>query len=223
MHLIQLSKRHIIMWSVQGASIQRSEIMPKIDWKREIFTIPNLLSLFRLILIPVYIVMYLNAKSPLDYYLSAGVLTLSCFTDLVDGQIARRCNMISNVGKLLDPLADKATQFAMIICLAIRYPILWALIALFVIKEGFQLIAVMVSIRKGKVLKGALMSGKICTTILFVSLVFMVMFPNIGMDVVNIIAIVDFIFLLIAFVDYVIAYLKKDSRFETVEDATKYN
>ena len=197
--------------------------MPKIDWKREIFTIPNLLSLFRLILIPVYIVMYLNAQTPLDFYLSAGILTLSCFTDLLDGYIARRFNMISNVGKLLDPLADKATQFTLIVCLAIRYPVLWGLIALFVIKELFQLIAVMVSIQKGTVLKGALLSGKICTTVLFVSLVFLVMFPNVDPMVVNIIAAADFLFVLFAFIDYVLAYIKKDSRFESVEDATKYN
>lgn len=194
--------------------------MSKINWKREIFTIPNLLSLFRLALIPVYIVMYLNAKTSLDYYLSAGVLTLSCLTDMFDGQIARRFNMISNIGKILDPLADKLTQFALVLCLAIRYPVMWAVIVLFVIKETFQLIALAVSIRKGRVLKGALLSGKICTTILFVSLVFLVMFHSIDMLVVNIITAVDFLFLLYAFIDYVVAYCRKDSRFESVDDAT---
>ena len=197
--------------------------MPKIDWKREIFTIPNLLSLFRLVLIPVYIVMYLNAQTPLDFYLSAGILTLSCFTDLIDGYIARRFNMISNVGKLLDPLADKATQFTLIICLAIRYSVLWGVIILFVTKEIFQLVAVIISVKKGTVLKGALLSGKICTTVLFVRLVFLVMFPNVDILVVNIIAAVDFVFLLFAFTDYVFAYIKKDSHFESVEDATKYD
>ena len=194
--------------------------MPKINWKREIFTIPNLLSLFRLALIPVYIVMYLNAKTSLDYYLSAGILTLSCLTDMFDGQIARRFNMISNIGKILDPLADKLTQFALVICLAVRYPIMWAVIVLFVVKETFQLIALGVSIRKGRVLKGALLSGKICTTILFVSLVFLVMFHSMDMLIVNIITAVDFLVLLYAFIDYVVAYYKKDSRFESVEDAT---
>jgi len=197
--------------------------MPKINWKKEIFTIPNLLSLFRLILIPVYMVMYLNAKVPLDYYLSAGVLTLSCFTDLLDGQIARRFNMISNLGKILDPLADKATQFALIVGLAVRYPVLWLLIGLFLVKELFQLFAMLFLMKKGKVLKGALLSGKICTTILFVSLVFLVMFPTIDILVVNIIAAVDFVFLLIAFIDYFVAYCKRDSRFETVDDALNYD
>ena len=81
--------------------------MRKINWKREICTIPNLLSLFRLTLIPVYLNLYLNAQTTRDYTMSAVILGVSCMTDLVDGKIARRYNMISNVGKVLDPLADK--------------------------------------------------------------------------------------------------------------------
>ncbi len=196
--------------------------MSKINWKREIFTIPNLLSLFRLILIPVYIVMYLNAVTPRDFYFCACVLTLSCITDMLDGQIARRCNMISAVGKFLDPVADKATQFAMTLCLAIRYPILWFVLILLVIKELYQLIASSYWLKRGYMLKGALMTGKICTTVLFVSLVFLVMFPTISLTVVKVIAIVDFLFLLVAFIHYVVTFSRIGPRFETVEDATTH-
>ena len=94
------------------------------DWKKEIFTIPNLLSLFRLVLIPVYVAIYLNARNSTDYYVAAGILAVSCLTDLIDGKIARHFNMISSLGKILDPLADKATQFTLIICLAIKYNVL---------------------------------------------------------------------------------------------------
>ena len=111
--------------------------MFKINWKKEILTIPNLLSLFRLLLIPVYILIYLNATGASHYYLSAGILAVSCMTDLIDGKIARHFNMISTLGKILDPLADKATQFALMICLAMRYPVLIHLMVLFVIKESF--------------------------------------------------------------------------------------
>jgi len=89
--------------------------MLKKDWKRDIFTIPNMLSLFRLLLIPVYIVIYLNAQKPADYYLAAAILAVSCLTDLIDGKIARHFNMISTTGQILDPLADKATQLTLII------------------------------------------------------------------------------------------------------------
>jgi len=187
------------------------------DWKKEIFTIPNLLSLFRLILIPVYVVIYLNARDAADYYLAAGILAVSCLTDLIDGKIARHFNMISTLGKILDPLADKITQFSLIICLAAKYPVLWYLVALFVIKESFQLIAGGLNLRKGKMLKGALLSGKVCTTILFVSLIVLVMIPTLDVSVVNIVAIVDAVFMVIAFADYVIAYFARESKFQSIE------
>lgn len=187
------------------------------DWKKEIFTVPNLLSMFRLVLIPVYIAIYLNAENAADYYLAAGILAVSCLTDMIDGKIARHFNLISSVGKILDPLADKATQFTLIICLNIKYNFLLYLVILFVLKESFQLIAGGINLRKGRMLKGALISGKVCTTILFVSLIILVMLPNLSADVVKIIAFIDAIFMLIAFAEYVIAYFFKDSKFQALE------
>lgn len=189
------------------------------NWKKEIFTIPNLLSLFRLILIPLYVTIYLNARDAADYYLAAGILAVSCLTDMIDGKIARHFNMISSFGKILDPLADKATQFTLIICLAIKHRILWYLVILFALKESFQLIAGGIRLRKGIMLKGALFSGKICTTVLFLSLIIMVMMPNLSENLINIIAIVDGIFMLIAFVNYIIAYFFLDNRFQAIDEA----
>ncbi len=190
------------------------------DWKKEILTIPNLLSIFRLVLIPVYVVIYLNARDSADYYLAAGILAVSCLTDLIDGKIARHFNMISTLGKILDPLADKATQFALIICLAMRYPILLFLVALFVIKESFQLIAGCVNLRKGKMLKGALISGKICTTVLFLSLILMVMLPELGENAVRIITYVDAVFMIVSFTEYVITYIRRENKFSSLNEPT---
>lgn len=190
------------------------------DWKKDIYSIPNLLSLLRLILIPVYVIIYLNAQEATDHYLAAGILAVSCLTDLIDGKIARHFNMITSLGKVLDPLADKLTQFALILCLALKAKnnLLWYLIGLFVLKESFQLIAGSIRLRKGIMLKGALLSGKICTTILFVSLILMVMMPDMPIKTVNIITIVDAVFLLIAFVHYAVAYFCMDSKFQPVDD-----
>lgn len=180
------------------------------DWKKEIFTIPNLLSFFRLLLIPVYVVLYLDATTPAEYAVAASILAVSCLTDMVDGKIARHFNMISKVGIVLDPIADKATQFSLLVCLAIEFPVLWTLMTLFVIKESFQLIAGYLAYRKGKMLKGALLSGKICTTVLFLSLIVMVFFHHhITPGVVQVITLIDGIFLLIAFVHYGLTYYKK--------------
>lgn len=179
------------------------------NWKKEIFTIPNLLSLFRLVLIPVYITIYLHAQTPGDYLLAGSVLAVSCLTDAVDGKIARKFHMISHLGKLLDPLADKCTQLALTICLSTRYLVLLPVLALFIVKELFQLIAVIVNLRKGKALPGALFAGKLCTTVLFVSLILLVLFPNLDEGIVKGISLLNFGFLAFSFLRYILAYYGK--------------
>ena len=187
------------------------------DWKKEILTIPNLLSLFRLLLIPVYMLIYLQAQKPADYIIAGTILAVSCLTDMIDGKIARRFNMITTLGKFLDPLADKMTQFALLICLGIRYPVLWTVFSLFVLKELFQLFAGILAARKGYILKSALFSGKICTTVLFISLVALVVCPNLSSFTVDVIALVAGVFLMVAFADYFITYLGKASRFQPLD------
>lgn len=187
------------------------------DWKKELFTIPNALSLFRLVLIPIYIIIYVNAQESADYYVAGAILAVSCLTDLIDGKIARHFNMISTVGKVLDPIADKATQFALIVCLAIKYPVLLYLVTLFVIKESFQLIAGLFTLRKGKMLTGALITGKVSTTVLFVSLILMVLLPNMGQTAVNVITVIDSAVLLIAFGDYIRVYYTHGSKIQDLE------
>lgn len=176
------------------------------NWKKEVFTIPNLLSMFRLVLIPVYMTIYLKANDPYDYILAGAILAISCLTDLADGKIARHFHMTSTVGKILDPIADKATQFTLTLCLALRYPVLWLVMVVFVVKELFQLIAGVIHLRKGKILPGALMEGKVCTTVFFVSLIAMVLFPKMSTEVVGIITGVNIVFLMISFVGYFRAY-----------------
>ena len=190
------------------------------NWKKEVFTIPNVLSMIRLALIPLYIYIYLNAKTDAHYYISAGILAVSCLTDLIDGQIARRYNMISALGKMLDPFADKATQFTLIICLAIRRNLLllWLLIALFVAKEGFQLIAGTMILRKGKILAGAVLAGKICTAVLFISLVVMIMLPRLSDNIINIMIIIDSVFMLISFAAYILVYAGKIQLIQNIEN-----
>ena len=184
------------------------------NWKKEILSIPNLLSLFRLVLIPVYMLIYLNATQPSHYYVSAAILAVSCLTDLIDGKIARRFNMVTTLGILLDPVADKATQFALILCLAMRYPVLWYLVGTFVVKEGFQLIAGSMILRKCKILDGALITGKICTTVLFLSLILLIMVPTMSEQHVAIITIIDIVFMIISFIGYILIYCGKIQRIQ---------
>ena len=186
--------------------------MFKHGWKKELLTIPNLLSLFRLLLIPVYIRMYLEATTNLDYYLSGTVLGISCLTDLADGKIARQYNMVSNAGKLLDPLADKLTQLALILSLLRRHRILYPVLVLFLVKESFQCVSLVIFAQKGKVLPGALFSGKLCTTVLFGSLILLVLFPDLETSAVVLLVLLDAVFLLYAFLSYIQAYFGTDPK-----------
>lgn len=195
--------------------------MHNIDWKKEILTIPNLLSLFRLLLIPVYVTVYLNATESWQYTLCAVILAISCLTDMADGYIARHFNMISTVGKILDPVADKFTQLAMTLCLAARYPVMGMVVFLFLCKEIFQTIALALNLRKGKMLDGALISGKICTTVLFTSFVLLVLIPAMDIYYVNLLAILDMVWLLIAFGDYAMAYYGPEPMVKDLKPITK--
>lgn len=187
------------------------------NWKKEIFTIPNFLSVVRLLLLPVYVGIYLNAETEIQFLAAGAILTISCLTDMVDGKIARKYNMISTVGKLLDPVADKATQFTLTLCLSLKYPILYPVLVLFVVKESFQLIAGIVAYLKGKMLPGALMIGKVCTTVLFISLISLVLFPDIPNTTVNLVAFIDACFLGVSFVCYILAYYGKNKKTRDLE------
>ena len=187
------------------------------NWKKEILTIPNLLSIFRIALIPVYLRIYLHADSAGDYTAAAVILAVSCLTDLVDGKIARKFNMISNLGKLLDPISDKLTQLALMVCLSIQHRALRYLLVMFLIKEFFQFFAMIGSLRRGKALNGALMSGKSSTTVLFGSLTLMVLCPNLQEQTVNILSGVSLVFLMLAFGDYVLAYFGKNKKIYDLE------
>ena len=87
----------------------------------KILTIPNLLSCLRLALIPCFVWAYLVNEDP---RMTVLLLLISGLSDVADGLIARHFNMVSNLGKVLDPLADKLTQAAMLVCLTSRYPMM---------------------------------------------------------------------------------------------------
>lgn len=181
------------------------------NWKKEIFTIPNLLSFFRLLLLPIYAYIYLRATDDFHYILAASIMAVSCLTDALDGKIARKFHMISTLGKILDPLADKITQFTLTLCLSLKHPVLRPVLILFVVKELFQAIVGAIHLRKGKMLPGALMIGKICTTVLFVSLIALVLFPWMPEPWITAIAALDTVFLVVSFVRYIFAYFGKNT------------
>ena len=136
--------------------------------ENKILTIPNLLSLFRLILIPVIIWLYWFRK---DYFPVGVLLIISGLTDLADGYIARHFNAVSNIGKILDPIADKLTQAAMLFCLVTRFPLMAAPFGFLVIKEVFIGTTGLLMIRKTGKVVGADFHGKVATTLLYAMMI----------------------------------------------------
>lgn len=132
--------------------------------RKQILTIPNLLSFLRLCMIPLIIWLYCAKK---NYALTAAVLVLSGITDTVDGFIARRFNMVTDLGKALDPVADKLTQAAMMFCLLTRFQMMLVPLLLLIFKELCSGIMSLVVIKKTGKVCGAEWHGKLCTWLLY--------------------------------------------------------
>lgn len=143
--------------------------------KKDIWTIPNILSYFRILLIPVIILCYLYAENP---WVAVGVIVVSGLTDAADGYIARRFNMISEFGKFIDPVADKLTQVSMAACLIVRYPMMWLLFLLMVLRESCLFIWGYLALRKNSYMSGARWYGKISTALVYGVMFFLFLLPE---------------------------------------------
>lgn len=81
--------------------------------------LPNKITVLRMILIPFFLFFYLADFVPYGKLIATGILILACLTDAVDGYIARKYNMVTDLGKLLDPVADKAFSISALLLLVV--------------------------------------------------------------------------------------------------------
>ena len=165
----------------------------------KILTIPNLLSFFRLCLIPVFMWLYCVER---NYLWTGIILIISGLTDTVDGIIARKFNMISDLGKVLDPIADKVTQAAMLFCLLTRFPLMIAPLALMVVKEFFMGVTGLLVIRKTGEVFGADWHGKVNTWLLYAMMILHVFWYNIPDTVSRVLIGICVVMMLISLVLY---------------------
>ena len=138
------------------------------DRKKKILTIPNILSMVRIALIPVIVWLYVVEK---NYDWAGGLLIFSGVTDVADGFIARKFNMISNLGKMLDPIADKLTQSTVLVCLLVRFPLMALPLVMMVLKETFMSVTGLLVIRRTGVVISADWHGKAATVLLYATMV----------------------------------------------------
>lgn len=165
--------------------------------------IPNLLSVFRILLIPlfVYLFMYDGYHGMLW---GGAVFLLAGVTDVVDGFLARRYNWITDVGKLLDPLADKLMQIAAIICLYLRELIPVWLILTIIAKELLMIGGATLILKRGKIYVHSDWYGKLGTTVFYAVVVIIILIDNRYPNVSNLLSILLLLLTLFTFVMYYI-------------------
>ena len=141
---------------------------------KKVFTIPNIISMLRILLIPVFAVIYF-LKIENNYEYAFAVILFSGLSDIVDGFIARKFNMISDVGKVLDPIADKLTQVAVAVCLCANHRTLFPVLVVLVTKELLTLVAATVWLRSGRLPISARWWGKVSTALLYASFAYYIL------------------------------------------------
>lgn len=146
------------------------------ECKNKIITIPNILSLIRIFLIPLIIWLYVEKQ---NYTLSGALVLISAITDIADGYIARTFNMVSDVGKVLDPIADKSTQLVVMLLLSSRYPFVFIPIGCLIAKETFMAITGYMIVRKCGVVLGADWFGKLATVVVVLAMILHLLWFNI--------------------------------------------
>lgn len=142
--------------------------------REEILTIPNILSMLRILMIASVVVLFV-----MEYYLAAGiVLICSGITDILDGFIARKFNMVSALGKALDPFADKLTQFAILICLTFFNKLILIPFVILVLRDGFMLLTGLSIFKKTHNTFSARWYGKVATVFTYALMCAMLVFKT---------------------------------------------
>lgn len=144
--------------------------------------IPNALSLFRLCLVPVYLLVYFS-ELPHAHLWAIGVFALAGFTDILDGYIARKYNQVTMLGRILDPMADKFMVWAALISLSASKVIPWFVSIIYFIKESIMAYGSAKIFHLIKDMPGSNFWGKASTTLFYVAIVTSIVFDLSGWPV----------------------------------------
>lgn len=142
-------------------------------FKGQYFSIPNILSYVRIALVPLIIATFFSND---HRSLSTVLILISGITDCVDGFIARRFNMITDFGKIIDPIADKLTQFTIVFCLGFEHSLLFFLAGLLLFKEFFVGIMGLAVLKRTGIVDGARWYGKLATIMFYLIIMFLLVF-----------------------------------------------
>ena len=167
--------------------------------------IPNILSWFRISLIPLLVYLVIRG----ELFWAAIVLIVSAITDLLDGFLARKFDWTSQVGKALDPLADKLTQITVCALFVVFFPQFWGFFAFLILKELVMLVIGVHLYRKGTKIDGSRVFGKVTTTLFYLSVIVIALLPNVPAFVVYVLLTATIGFAIAAIFIYAPMYRKK--------------
>ncbi len=179
---------------------------------KDIFSIPNLISYFRILLIPVIIWAYCVKGNGV---VTAIAVAVSALTDVLDGKIARRFNMVTDIGKALDPVADKLTQAAMMYCLLAKYELMLPAFIILIVKEIFMAITALAETKVSQQVNSALWYGKACTVTLYAAMLVLLFFPELPLAFANTLIIISIAAMVISTVLYGIHRFKRIRRIKS--------
>jgi cardiolipin synthase len=190
--------------------------MDKHDFRLEkIFTIPNLLSVFRLVLAYAFWYQYTHANTPSEYLYAGLLLVVSGITDILDGKIARRFNMVSELGKILDPIADKVTQGVIMLCLIEKFPFMIIEVSLFTIKQLYLSVAGIYILKKSGKNLGARWYGKVNTVILYAISIVLILPIRVSVEIGNFLILLSCISILATLILYIFEYRRIIKGYQT--------
>lgn len=169
--------------------------------KAKVLTIPNLLSALRIVLAFAFLFVFYRETRNKQIYLGA-ILLVSAVSDALDGKIARRFDMVTELGKILDPIADKLTQAVLLICMLSRYPSILPVLILFLVKEVTVALGGGIVVMKTGNNGGAKWYGKLSTAVFYVVMLLLFLFPGIPDRAAEIMIFVSGGFILFAFIMY---------------------
>ncbi len=126
------------------------------------------------------------------------IFIISGLTDIIDGFIARKFDMISDFGKAFDPVADKLTQIAMMFCLVTRFPLMLIPLVILTVKEVLAAIMNMITLKKAGYVVSAVWHGKLNTVLIYATMFIHIVWFNIPSTVSNVLIIVCIVMMLIS-------------------------
>ncbi len=171
------------------------------------FNVPNVLSTFRLLLVPIFVYLYFHGDRS-GHLWAGGVFLLAAATDVLDGRIARKYDLVTPLGRILDPMADKLMQCTAWVCLAIARIIpLWIAIG-YVIKELLMTIGGFLMLRRYSDVFPSNYFGKGVSFCVFALAAFLILFPDVFPDGAPWLAGILLLFSLAALAVYVIRYMR---------------